>query len=68
MAYQIKTQREIRAAFWRTLNEECPGIKRVASWSQNQYPTDVRVAFVDFVDHLTRDGQISETLAQRATL
>lgn len=68
MNYQITTQKELRAAFWRAINESCPGVRRVASWTQNQYPTDVRVAFCDFVEHLLRDRQISETLAQRATL
>ena len=39
-----------------------------ADKSRRDYCTDTRCAFVDFVDHLHRSGQISEALAQRATL
>ncbi len=37
-------------------------------WTQNDYPNDVRMAFVDYVDSLARNGEISEALAQKATL
>lgn len=32
------------------------------------YKVDTRVAFVEFVDAMQKDGVISEKLAQRATL
>lgn len=32
------------------------------------YPTDVRVAFCDFIDNLRRDRPISGTLAQEVSL
>lgn len=32
------------------------------------YQTDVRCAFVDFIDHLERSNQISTELARRVTL
>ena len=32
------------------------------------YKTDTRCAFVDFVDYLARDGQITDSLAQSAHL
>ena len=65
MKPSIKTQSQLRAAFW----DQCePGFERVKGWIQNQYPTDVRVSFVDFVDGLAREGHISEALAHRATL
>jgi hypothetical protein len=35
---------------------------------QNKQPADIRMAFVDYVDMLSRDGTISEQLAQRVTL
>lgn len=36
--------------------------------TQNEYPTDVRVSWCDFVECMYRAGQISEALADRATL
>jgi len=40
----------------------------VAKVTQSDYPTDTRVAFVEYVDHLCRNGDISEELASRVTL
>ena len=64
MKYTITTQREIRAFFW----QDYPRGTRRPGWTQNQYPTDIRVAFCDFVDHLRRGEEISKALANRATL
>jgi hypothetical protein len=55
------TQKQIRAAFYAAH----PTAKRKP---QNQQPTDTRSAFVDFIDALHRSSQISDALAQRATL
>ena len=66
-------QKQIRAAFW----ESFPDLpRRRYRYSPNRsdknaplvYPIDTRCAFVDFLDSLARDGQISEALAARATL
>lgn len=57
------TQAQVRAAFW-----EQASYARKPGLSQNDYPTDVRVSFVDFVDQLCREGHITEALAQRVTL
>ena len=59
---QITSQKQIRAEFWRAY----PDLSRRRVGAD--YPTDTRVAFVDFVDYLVRSGDISENLAQRATL
>ena len=58
----ITTQAELRREFWR----QHPNLdsKKV----KGDYKTDTRVAFCDFVEHMVRSGQISEALAQRATL
>jgi hypothetical protein len=69
MKYQITNQKDLRRAFWR----DHPSASRKKSgdrytYGQNRYCTDTRVAFVDYVDHCSRDGVISEALAQRATL
>jgi hypothetical protein len=62
----MNTQAEVRAAFW----EDCfPEVKKsYTRKKQNEYPADIRCAFVDYVDSLQKSGQISEALAFRATL
>ena len=68
MTYTYTTQREVLRAFWRDnpqLNR-----KKITDFSGNGkiYVTDTRCAFVDYVDHLARNGDISESLADRVTL
>ena len=60
----ITTQKQLRAEFWRSN----PELKRIPGKTQNEYPTDVRVSWCDFVERMYRAGQISEALADRATL
>jgi hypothetical protein len=66
----MKTQTEIRRAFW----SNHPELDKLArergtrSKRQNSQPTDIRVAFVDWVDSLAKDGQISAELAHNVTL
>ena len=66
--YPITTQKEIRRIFWETF-PDLPR-KKIKNYSGNgtMYPTDTRCAFTDFIDYLSRDGQISQALAERATL
>jgi hypothetical protein len=61
------TQTQIRDAFW---NIYCVNGKprEYRGKSQNDLPCDVRCAFVEFVNALAMDGQISEALAERVTL
>jgi hypothetical protein len=69
----MTNQVQIRAAFWQAF-PDLP--RRRYRYSPNRsdktaelvYPIDTRCAFVDFLDSLQRDGQISEALANRATL
>jgi hypothetical protein len=69
----MTNQAQIRAAFWQAF-PELPRRRYRYSWNRNDktaelvYPIDTRCAFVDFVDSLQRNGQISEALADRATL
>lgn len=62
----IKTQSEVRNLFWDTFPQFAAD--RRSRKRQNDYNTDIRATFVDFVDNLRRDGQISEALANRVTL
>ncbi|MHA2183143.1 MAG: hypothetical protein ACXAAH_17120 [Promethearchaeota archaeon] len=62
----MKTVTEIRQSFW----EAHPQFKNEyrKTYKQNQYKTDIRCAFVDYVDTLGRCGDISDSLLQRITL
>ena len=62
----MTTQKQVRESFW----EDHPQFKSEyrSRKRQNDYKCDIRCAFVDYVDHLERDGQISEELADRVTL
>lgn len=65
----ITTQAALREAFW----EAHPDLvqrkgPRGRILPQNEQPTDTRVAWVDYVDHMEKAGEISEALAARATL
>ncbi len=62
----MKTVSQVRNAFW----EAHPQFKSQyrKTYRQNQYNTDIRCAFVDFVDYLQKDNQITEKLAYRVTL
>jgi hypothetical protein len=62
MAYQITNQRDLRRTFW----ESFPYLIRSKRFGD--YAVDTRVAFIDWIDRLQKDGTISEALAQRATL
>lgn len=66
----LTTQAQVRAAFWRDhpnfdFQAREAGIR---SKGQDAQCATVRCAFVDYVDWLARDGQISEALASRVTL
>lgn len=64
----LTSQSAVRAAFWR----ENPQVsrKRIKHYSGygTMYTTDTRAAFVDWLDHATRERRISQALAQRVTL
>jgi hypothetical protein len=69
-------QAQVRSDFWRMFHlailhkqgkvEGRP--RKFSGKSQNDLPADVRAAFVDFVDHLAREGTISARLANRVTI
>jgi len=64
----ITTQKEIRKLFW----AEFPDAdrKKIANYSGTgkMYKTDTRVLFVDFVNNLHANGQISDNMVQKVTL
>jgi hypothetical protein len=60
----ISTLKDLRCSFW-TSN---PQLKRHGRRKQNDYPVDIRMAWCDFVESTRRAGDISERLAEKATL
>jgi hypothetical protein len=64
----ITTQKQLRRAFW----EQHPGVKRkkIRNYSGNgtMYVTDTRCTWCDWLDMLSKTGEISQELAERATL
>lgn len=66
----IKTLSDLRNSFWDYLKEVSPSLAhlRRSSKKQNQYPTDIRMSWVDYIDNMQKDGNITKKLAQRATL
>jgi len=68
MKYRITNQRQLKREFWQTF----PNLqrRRITDYSGNgkMHVTDTRVTWCDWLDALSRDGDISQELAQRATL
>ena len=64
----ITTQKDLRREFWLAH----PGADRrlIKDYAGNgrMYRTDTRVAWCDFLDSLSRSGEIPQALADRATL
>lgn len=62
----MKTFKEIRLSFWESNPQFKSEYKK--TYKQNQYRTDIRVSFCDYIDHLQKDDIISESVANRITL
>lgn len=64
----ITTQKQLRRLFWETF-PELPR-KKITNYSGNgtMYRTDTRCAWCDWIDSLSKSGEISVELAERATL
>ena len=66
VAYILTTQKGFRNHFWFN-HPEFASLRRSRK-TQNDYPADVRAAFVEFVDAEQKAGFITEKLAQKITL
>lgn len=68
MRYTVTNLTALRKAFW----EAHPNLprRRIRNYAGTglMYPTDTRVAWVDWIDCMARSNQISDELARRATL
>ena len=71
MLYTYTTQAQVRAAFWRD-HANVPGVtrRRITNYAGNgkMHNTDTRCAFCDYIDALSKNGEISAELADRVTL
>lgn len=68
-AFAFTTQRQLRAAFWENLRDHAPELaRRRRPGRQNDQPCDIRCAWVDWLDNVSRCGDASEQLVERATL
>lgn len=65
--YPIKSQTHLRKLFWE-LYPEWKKQHWTSKKRQNNYPADIRMAWVEYVDTMCRNGCISEKLADKATL
>lgn len=69
----MKTQSQIRKAFWQAFPNFKKGYIKTSKGyyrakKQNEYECDIRITFVDFVENLYRNGEISHNLAYKVTL
>lgn len=68
MKYRLTNQKEIRREFWRLFPEL--NRKRVVDCGSKRkmFVCDTRCTWVDWIDLLQKNGDISDVLADRATL
>lgn len=64
----ITAQKALRAAFWESHPDASRKLIKDYSGRGRMHCTDTRTAWCDFIDLMARDGQISESMANRATL
>lgn len=62
----MKTIAAIRRQFWAD-HPQFKGAFR-KTYRQNRYNATIRSHFVEYIDHLSKSGDITESLANRATL
>jgi hypothetical protein len=69
--YPIQTITGVRNSFWEMFKDNEPSLYKEEYRKykrQNQYSADIRFSFIDYVNNLERDGNISRKLASRVTL
>jgi len=63
---RLNTDEQIRQRFWDSHPEFDEDYN--PSLEQNDYCTDIRIAFTDFIEELRNNGQITEEQAYEITL
>lgn len=68
MKPRITNLKQLRKEFWETF----PNVpkKRITAYSGHgkMWPTDTRCAFVDWLDMLSKNGEVTQAFAERAKL
>ena len=62
----MTTIKQVRQSFWVNFPQFKSEFR--TRKNQNDYRTDIRVSFTDYVDYLLKDGIITEKLANKVTL
>lgn len=60
--------KQVRDIFWAEIVTEEEKKEYRVRKTQNDYSTDIRCKFVDFVDYLCKNGNITQKQADRYTL
>jgi hypothetical protein len=65
-----QTFKQIRANFWAMLQNTAPELAKLKRTrkTQNDYPTDIRCAFVEYIETLYRSKEITEKTYNDITL
>lgn len=67
--YWFADEDEVREGFWEEFKDSFPlDYERWVPGRQNDLSTDCRCSFVDWLDNVQKAGQVSEQVAQKATL
>ncbi len=63
-------KKQTRESFWRMMSEEYPHLYKMKRYrnKQNDYNTDIRVLFCDYIEALRRSGGITDKQANSITL
>lgn len=68
MSDRITSARALRAEFWREHRHFSRRMIRDYAGTGKMYPTDVRVAWVNWLDSMRGEGRITTALENSATL
>ena len=68
MNYRITNQRALRREFWQTFPTLRRGRITDYAGTGKMHVTDTRCAWCDWLDQLSKNGDISQHLAENATL
>lgn len=64
----MMTIKQLRESFWMLVADDKMRKEYRKRKTQNDYSTDIRVAWVDYVDSMQKSGYITRKQAFRATL
>jgi hypothetical protein len=68
--HTLDTQADVRAAFWAYVRDVAPryNTRHNRQAGQNSLPCDLRMLWCDWIDAASKDGTITEAMANKVTL